>query len=97
MRQLDNEYITSFVTMTPEQKTAWSASFFNTVEYLCFMINHRLIKSSDLRLFFTSSGALPAWKSIFDGHVSEKILGDSPTAFCEFKKATNRDRESRRR
>lgn len=87
VRQLDNEYITSFAKMTPEQKTAWSASFFNTVEYLCFMVNRNLIRNKDLRLFFASS--LPAWKSIFDRHVSEKILGDAPTAFSEFKKATS--------
>ncbi len=92
VRQLDSEHITSFATMTPEQKTAWSASFFNTVEYLCFMVNHKLIKNDDLRQFFISSGALAAWKLIFDRHVSEKILGDSPIAFCEFKKTTNLER-----
>ncbi len=92
VRQLDNEYIKSFDTMTPEQKTAWSASFFNTVEYLCFMVNHKLMRNDDLRLFFISSSALSAWKLIFDRHVSEKILGDSPIAFCEFKKALTLDR-----
>jgi hypothetical protein len=88
VRQLDKEFITSFAMMTPEQKTAWSASFFNTVEYLCFMVNRKLIRNSDLRLFFISSGALRAWKSMFDQHVAEKILGDGPTAFSELKKAT---------
>ena len=74
--------------MTPEEKTAWSATFFNTVEYLCFMVNRDLISNSDLRQFFISSEALPAWKTMFDQHVSEKILGDGPTLFSEFKKAT---------
>jgi len=89
VRKLDKEYIASFATMTPDEKTAWSATFFNTVEYLCFMVNRKLIGNSGLRLFFTSSGALQAWRMTFDQHVSDKILGDGPTAFCEFKKATN--------
>ena len=92
VQQLDKEYIASFATMTPAEKTAWSATFFNTVEYLCFMVNRKLIGNSDLRLFFTSSGALQSWKIIFDQHVSDKILGDSPIAFCEFKKAISLDR-----
>jgi hypothetical protein len=74
--------------MTSEAKTAWSASFFNTVEYLCFMLNKKFISNKDMQDFFTSSGALSAWRSMFDQHVSEKILGDGPSAFSEFKKMT---------
>jgi hypothetical protein len=88
IRELDQRYIDSFATMTPQQKTAWSATFFNTIEYLSFMLNHKFIRNRVLREFFVSSGALPGWKSMFDQHVAEKILGDAPTAFPEFKKAT---------
>lgn len=86
--ELDQRHIESFATLTPAQKTAWSGRFFNTVEYLCFMLNRKYISKNDLKGFFTSSGALSAWRSMFDQHVSGKILGDSPSAFSEFKKMT---------
>jgi hypothetical protein len=42
IRELDRECIAEFQGWTHEQRNAWSATFFNTVEYLCFMVNHRI-------------------------------------------------------
>lgn len=86
IRELDRDYIAQFNSWPPEQKNAWSASFFNTVEYLCFRVNHRITKNDALRKFFFYE-ALPAWRKMFDEHVKQGILRDSDTMFPELKKA----------
>jgi hypothetical protein len=87
IRELDRQYIADFERMTPTQKNAWSATFFNTVEYLCFIVHHKLAPAGVLKRFFFDQ-ALPDWRRMFDEHVANGILGDSEAQFSEFKRAT---------
>ena len=87
IRELDRDYIAHFQDMTPAQKTAWSASFFNTVEYLCFVINRNGPNASLLKGFFLPE-ALSSWRTMHDEHVATGILKNSPKSFDEFKRLT---------
>ena len=86
IRELDAQYLTDFATWAPAKRTAWSATFFNTVEYLCFIINRKITSESALRKFFFDEG-LPAWRKQFDEHVKSGIIRDAHEMFPEFKKA----------
>lgn len=87
IRELDRQHIAEFEGMTGPQKTAWSHTFFNTVEYLCFTVNHRLAPADDLQSFFFVE-ALPAWRKMFDEHVTNGIIVDAGDLFTEFKRAS---------
>ena len=87
IRALDREYMETDFGLWPDTKqTAWSTTFFNTVEYLCFIVNHKMARAKELKKFFFDQ-ALPSWKKMFDDHVNRKILRDDSTMFIEFKKA----------
>jgi len=85
IRELDQRYLANFGGMSGTEKTAWSSAFFNTVEYLCFVVNNKLARRDALQGFFAE--ALPSWKRTFDEHVSQGILIDKPHHFSEFKQA----------
>jgi hypothetical protein len=86
VRELDREYIAEFHGWTHEQRNAWSATFFNTVEYLCFMVNQRITRDKALRSFFFAD-AIPAWRKMFAEHVTLGFINDEPSNFPEFKQA----------
>jgi hypothetical protein len=86
IRQLDREYIGEFARWNPAQRNAWSATFFNTVEYLCFVVNRKITRDEALKKFFFDE-ALPAWRKTFDEHVRDGIIKDAPEMFPEFKRA----------
>jgi hypothetical protein len=86
VRELDREYIAEFHGWTHEQRNAWSATFFNTVEYLCFMVNQRITRDKALRSFFFAD-AIPAWRKMFAEHVTLGFIRDEPGNFPEFKQA----------
>ena len=85
IRELDNRYLSNFESMSDTEKNAWSFTFFNTVEYLCFVVNNRLARKDALQGFFAE--ALLSWKETFDDHVEKNILKDRPHLFSEFKAA----------
>jgi|GEM_PF-5006597 len=85
IRELDQRYLSNFDSMSDAEKTAWSSTFFNTVEYLCFVVNNKLARKDALQGFFAE--ALPSWKKTFDDHISEGILKDQPHFFSEFKQS----------
>jgi hypothetical protein len=87
IRELDREYIADFESMSRRQQTAWSSTFFNTVEYLCFLVHTELAPRGALQEFFFDQ-ALPAWKEMFDQHVTDKVLRDGDDQFKEFKRAS---------
>ena len=94
IRELDRQYIAEFELMSSQQKTAWSASFFNTVEYLCFLIHSKLAPRDALSAFFFD-GALSEWRAMFEKHVSAAIIRDNVDQFLEFKKAVAQRRVTR--
>lgn len=68
------------------KKMAWSSTYFNTIEYLCFVINHNLVKDKELRKFFFTD-ALPAWRKTYEEHQQKHYITDDGTLFAEFRKA----------
>lgn len=86
IRELDRQYIAEFAIWNPAQQNAWSATFFNSVEYLCFVVNRKITKDHVLKKFFFDE-ALPAWRKMFDEHVKTGVIRDAPEMFPEFKKA----------
>jgi hypothetical protein len=94
VRELDREYIAEFESWTHQQKNAWSAAFFNTVEYLCFVVNRQITTDEALRRFFFSD-ALPAWQKMLKQHADAGIIKDSESNFPEFKKGCAPMRDSK--
>ncbi len=90
VRELDHQYLANFTKWNAAEKNAWSATFFNTVEYLCFVVNHRITKDKALKGFFFD--CLPSWRTMFDSHVQTGILRDAPEMFQEFKAACVSDK-----
>ena len=86
VRELDRQYLANFANWDDAQKNAWSATFFNTVEYLCFVVNHQITRDTVLKRFFFDD-ALPAWRKRFDEHVRDGVMKDAPEMFPEFKRA----------
>ena len=68
IRELDRRYLSEFESMSNSEKTAWSSTFFNTVEYLFFVVNNELARRDALQGFFAES--LPSWKKTFDDHIT---------------------------
>lgn len=86
IRELDRQYISQFASWSHAEKNAWSATFFNTVEYLCFVVNHQIIRQPEVKRYFFDQG-LPAWRKMLHEHVRDGIINDSPEMFPEFKSA----------
>jgi hypothetical protein len=86
VRELDREYLTEFDSWTNDQKNAWSASFFNTIEYLCFIVNSKIVANKALKEFFFTA-ALPAWKAMLQDHQESGFLPKNQEGFPEFRKA----------
>jgi hypothetical protein len=86
IRQLEHMWIEQKFDagMPKEQRQAWCASFFNTVEYLCFLMNHEIVRQKELHDFF--DGALPVWHNQFNEYIRQGLLTDTPAMFTEFKK-----------
>ena len=89
IRELDREYLADFPHLGHDQQNAWSATFFNTVEYLCFIVNSKITRDELLNKFFFQE-ALPAWRKLLIEQSEKGIIRDSPEMFPEFKKAYNR-------
>ncbi len=92
IRELDETWIEKkFVTdMTAEAKKAWCASFFNTVEYLCFLINHKMVRQKELRDFFIIG--LREWHKQLQAYKNEGWINDAPELFKEFKSLCKKER-----
>lgn len=94
IRELDHSWIEKDFRhkMTVEEKKAWCASFFNTVEYLCFLVNHGMMRSKELHDFFKL--ALEGWWKQFEKYRGEDLFHDDERSFIEFKKICNRGHKS---
>lgn len=90
IRQLEHVWVENGLGdgFTEEQRQAWCASFFNTIEYMCFLTNHKLVDQKELREFFDS--ALLLWWDQFGQYRSRGWIKDKESSFTEFKAACNR-------
>ncbi len=86
LRGLDREYLATFHEMTKAEKNAWSTAFFNTVEYLCFVVNRGFVPNKRLRAFFFES-ALLSWRTLFEEHQASGVLTVTSGMFTEFQAA----------
>jgi hypothetical protein len=86
IRELDKIWIEKncMTDMPLAEKKAWCASFFNTIEYLCFLINHRMVRQKELRDFFVVG--LREWWKQFQSYRTQGWIIDTPEGFAEFKK-----------
>jgi hypothetical protein len=85
IRELDRQFIQGLEGV---ELSAWSATYFNTIEYLCFIVNRRLVHIESLEDFFFAD-ALPAWSNLFDEHQRTGVLAET-AEFAEFKRARKR-------
>jgi hypothetical protein len=76
------------------RKKAWCATFFNTVEYLCFLVNHKLVHQEALEHFFFSE-ALPDWWKQFQEYTNAGLIADSGTNVPEMRAAFQRHESAR--
>ena len=72
------------------EKKAWCASFFNTIEYLCFLINRRMVRQKEPRDFFVFG--LREWWKQFDSYKAQGWIIDTPDGFLEFKRLCKNER-----
>jgi hypothetical protein len=85
IRELDRQLIRGLAGL---ELSAWSATYFNTIEYLCFIVNRKLVRIRSLEDFFFDD-ALPAWGALFDEHQKNGVLSGT-ASFAEFKRARER-------
>ena len=85
IRDLEQKRIESVENFPDEQWRAWNASFFNTVEYLVFLMNRKVVRNDELHEFFKD--ALPGWCGDLQARLDDKTLIDGPKMFAELKQA----------
>lgn len=86
IRNLDQDFVSHFGNWDIGKKQSWCASFYNTVEYLCFLVNHNYVAHGVIRKFFFDEGVV-AWRDQLNQHSSDGLINDSETMFSELKKA----------
>ena len=89
IRRLDAEYQVEFREKNIAPNERWCFEFFNTTEYLAYLINHKMVRHKELYDFY-EPGFL-AWDQTFGQHINTSIRED-PNKFREFKKLVARIR-----
>ncbi|HEV2499212.1 MAG TPA: hypothetical protein VGY31_06505 [Terriglobia bacterium] len=86
IRELDEKWIEKNFSaeMREEEKKAWCATFFNTVEYFCFLINRKIVRQKELRDFFIVG--LRHWWKQFEEYRIKGLIIDTSDSFEEFKR-----------
>jgi hypothetical protein len=83
IKRLDSQYSTEFKCKCTQPTSQWCDDFFNTLEYLAFLLNHKMILREELHDFYKD--AVLHWYRTFAENTSKKNL-DNPDFFPEFKK-----------
>lgn len=83
IRKLDAEYATAFKSQGTKPTERWCHDFFNTVEYMAFLLNRKMILREEMHDFYKD--AVIYWHKTFEENASRKDL-DNPDCFPEFKK-----------
>jgi hypothetical protein len=79
---LENEFVT-LREKGEKPSERWCYEFFNTVEYMAFLLNHNLIRSDDLVGFYANS--VRSWYGTFCSTTDRKHM-DDPEFYREFKR-----------
>lgn len=83
IRDLERIYYESYADKSDAEKQHWDALFFNTLEYLAFLINRRIVRRGRLLDFYRD--ALPTWRGMFERLASDEVKR-LPYKYPEFKK-----------
>ena len=87
IKRLDAEYIAEFKGKGTKPNARWCHDFFNTLEYMAFLLNHNMILRNELHDFYRDAAI--HWHKTFADNTSKKDL-DNPDFFPEFKKLYRR-------
>jgi hypothetical protein len=82
IKKLDAEYRTCHSEGGNALK-GWCYEFFNTIEYMAFLLNNKLILQREMQDFYKD--AVRHWYETFVGNATRKDL-DDPSFFPEFKR-----------
>jgi hypothetical protein len=80
---LDRRYTVEFKSQNKQPTDEWCSEFFNTVEYLAFLLNHNLVLRRELFDFYKD--AVRHWYATFASVQQTSVL-DNPDYFPEFKR-----------
>jgi hypothetical protein len=80
---LDKRYTVEFKSQNKKPSDEWCDEFFNTVEYLAFLLNHNLVLRQELFDFYKD--AVRHWYTTF-ASVQQTSDLDNPDYFPEFKR-----------
>ena len=83
IKKLDQDYIRLFRNTNTRPSKDWCFDFFNTLEYLAFLLNHGLIEREGLSEFYDD--AVRHWHRTFNENTDKKDL-DDPDFYPEFKR-----------
>ena len=83
IKRLDDEYMVEFKAKGLKPTARWCQDFFNTLEYMAFLLNHKLILKKEMQDFYAD--AVIHWHKTFSENANRQDL-DNPDFFREFKK-----------
>ena len=82
IKRLDSAYTIDFKAKSINPTPQWCDEFFNTLEYMAFLLNHKMILKDEMHDFYKD--AVLHWHRTFAENTSKKDL-DNPDFFPEFK------------
>jgi hypothetical protein len=83
IKQLDAVFSAEFKSQGTKPTARWCQDFFNTLEYMAFLLNHKMILREEMHDFFRD--AVVHWYATFAANATRADL-DNPAFFPEFKK-----------
>ena len=83
VKKLDAEFAAQFKSQGAEPSPRWCQDFFNTLEYMAFLLNHKMILREEMHDFYRD--AVIHWHATFEANATRAAL-DDPAFFPEFKK-----------
>jgi hypothetical protein len=91
IRDLEFRYNTEYKNKSEEDKRFWDCQFFNTIEFLAFVINRRLTRAHEIAEFF-KGGVIHWYEDLFLRNFP-KTDHVNPDKFPEFKKLYSKLKE----
>lgn len=84
IREMDRQYIADFHGFEPNKKIAWAVSYFQTIEYLCF-IRRKVPELNTLMAEFFPRSLMTSWWNQYVEFTRQGLIQDGPENFSEFK------------
>lgn len=84
LKNLEREFLEKYAHKDETERRKWDILFFNSIEWLCFLINERKIRDKKI-IYFFKDGLIAWYEDILVKHYSKEELDDQKI-FPEFKK-----------